>query len=173
MAHPRARRPLTAAAVVLGVTLTLLGAPPAQASSWPVPEDRSSETATDLAEYADQVMVEINAARDDNGMRRVKRYDSCVDRLASRWSKRIVTTGKFKHRRLSRIINHCDQAWAGETLLRGYDLAPEEMVDWWMDSPGHRAVLMSKHARRAGVSVRLDAEGRLVAVVNLTLPMRR
>ena len=36
------------------------------------------------------------------------------------------------------------------------------MVDLWLDSPGHRDILLSPRARRAGVSVEQDAQGRVI-----------
>ncbi|HSK33634.1 MAG TPA: CAP domain-containing protein, partial [Propionicimonas sp.] len=55
----------------------------------------------------------------------------------------------------------------GETLVRGFGLTPDVMVDLWRDSPGHRAILLSPRARRAGVSIAQDSQGRVIGVVNL------
>ena len=41
------------------------------------------------------------------------------------------------------------------------------MVDLWLDSPGHREILLSPRARRAGVAITQDAQGRTIGVVNL------
>ena len=44
------------------------------------------------------------------------------------------------------------------------------MVDLWLDSPGHREILLSPRAKRAGVAITRDAQGRTIGVVNLVAP---
>lgn len=115
----------------------------------------------------DALMAEINAARAANGLRKIWSFDACTDQLAEEWGERIARTGLFEHRDQNDVIRRCDNSWAGETLVRGVGLTPEVMVDLWLDSPGHRDILLSPRARRAGVSVEQDAQGRVIGVVNL------
>ena len=162
----------TALLAPLAVAVALLGMPtPANAAAtWPVPS--SVDTAKDVAamsmsEFETHVMVEINQARADKGLRRISVFDRCTDRLAERWGRRIAVTDRFEHRNQNQVIRRCRASWAGETLVRGTGLTPERMVELWLDSPGHRAILLSPRARRAGVDVRRDASGRMIGVVNL------
>ena len=115
----------------------------------------------------DALMAEINNARAANGLRKIWSFDACTDQLAEEWGQRIARTGLFEHRDQNEVIRRCDNSWAGETLVRGVGLTPEVMVDLWLDSPDHREILLSPRARRAGVSIEQDAEGRVIGVVNL------
>ena len=159
---------LASVAVAAAVMCTL--AAPSQAKTWPVPsaldsvKDVSDLTGDDL-ETA--LVVEINKSRDAKGLRKIWNFDACTDQLAERWGERIARTGRFEHRDQGEVIRKCNNSWAGETLVRGTGLTPEVMVDLWLDSPGHRAILLNPRARRAGVAITEDAQGRTIGVVNL------
>jgi len=115
----------------------------------------------------DALLAEINRARAHHGLRKIWNLDACTDQLAEEWGQRIARTGLFEHRDQNDVIRKCDNSWAGETLVRGVGLTPAAMVDLWLDSPGHREILLSPRARRAGVSIEQDAQGRVIGVVNL------
>lgn len=167
---PRSRTlSVLASAVVAAVVMC--GVPAAaQATTWPVPA--ALDTAKDVTELTGEeletaLMVEINKARAANGLRKIWNFDVCTDGLAERWGERIARTGVFEHRDQSEVIRKCNNSWAGETLVRGAGLTPKTMVDLWLDSPGHREILLSPRARRAGVAITEDAQGRRIGVVNL------
>ena len=160
--------------LVAGSALLALPSP-AQAATWPVPtRDQVSPDPTSLTLSLDNfettLMMTINEARVAHGRQPVALFDSCTDRLAERWGQHISRTGVFAHRDQNVVIRRCDTSWAGETLVRGVQLSPRSMVDLWMDSPGHREILLSWRAKRAGVAVVPDAQGRLIGVLNLTRP---
>lgn len=147
----------------------------AQAATWPVPtRDQVNPDATSMTlsldDFETSLMMTINEARVAHGRQPIALFDSCADRMAERWGLHISSTGVFAHRDQNRVIRRCDTSWAGETLVRGMQLSPRTMVDLWMDSPGHREILLSSRARRAGVAVVPDAQGRLIGVLNLTRP---
>lgn len=151
----------------LGTVVLLFGMMvPANAGLSRVPTAAPEATASSGAAFEDEVMVEINGARVRAGLKPVRFFDSCVDRLATAWGKRIATTGVFAHRDQQQILRKCDQQWAGETLIRGSDLSPRAIVDAWLASPPHRAVLLKVRASRAGLAVVLDGRGRQVGVLN-------
>jgi len=141
----------------------------AEARTWSVPRAASSADPADLtnSELEDALMVRINQARAANGLRKIWNFDACTDRLAEQWGQRIARTGIFEHRNQGEVIRRCNKSWAGETLVRGSGLSPEEMVELWLDSPGHREILLSPRARRAGVAITNDGQGRTIGVVNL------
>lgn len=126
---------------------------------------QASAVSTDALE--DALIAKINDARAANGLRKIWTFDPCTDQLAEEWGQRIARTGLFEHRDQNEVIRKCNNSWAGETLVRGVGLTPDVMVDLWLDSPGHREILLSPRARRAGVSIEQDAEGRVIGVVNL------
>ena len=151
-----------AAAVVAGVPTA------AGAATWSVPRTASAVTADATSDQLeDALMVRINQARDAHGLRKIRSFDVCTDQLAEQWGARIARTGVLEHRDQREVIRKCDNSWAGETLVRGTDLSPETMVSLWLDSPGHREILLSPRARRAGVAITRDAQGRTIGVVNL------
>ena len=162
--------------VALVVALSVLAAAPATARSatWPVPTGalalaNSTKDVSSLSmdELEDRLMAEINQARAANGLAKVWVFDACTDRLAEQWGERIARTGLFEHRDQNEVIARCDNSWAGETLVRGTGLTPREMVDLWLNSPSHRAILLSPRAKRAGIAITSDDQGRMIGVVNL------
>ena len=167
MQHPRFFSRLAA----IGVAAALVCGVPAaaEARTWSVPRAVSSADRADLtnSQLEDALMVRINQARASHGLRKIWNFDVCTDRLAEQWGERIARTGAFEHRDQGEVIRKCNKSWAGETLVRGAGLSPEEMVRLWLDSPGHREILLSPRARRAGVAITDDGQGRTIGVVNL------
>src|SRR5699024_4896892 len=139
----------------------------AQARTWEVPRTVAASAPTSLDEFETQLMVEINEARRTHGLKRIAKFDGCTDRMAESWGKRIVRTGAFEPRDQHEVRRRCRTSWSGETLIRGAGLSPQSMVTAWLNSPGHRVILLSKRAELAGVAVDKDAQGRLVGVLNV------
>lgn len=166
--RPSGRGPLAAVLVALLAVLALFGsAGAAQAATWDVPTTRTDGPAANLDEFEDQLMVEINRVRRAHDRRRIGVYDTCADRMAEVWGTHLAVTGLFEHRNQTQVLRRCDVTWAGENLIRGTALTPEVMVQAWLDSPGHRVILLNGKAKRAGVSVTQDPQGRLVGVLNV------
>ncbi|HET7193857.1 MAG TPA: CAP domain-containing protein [Nocardioides sp.] len=163
----RAASALTASALVVAATLA-----PAQASVSRVPApDYSVNAGSHPGEYANRVVARINVARARAGLRKLRVYQTCLDRQSERWAEYLAQSGRLEHRNQYRVLSACNLHWTGETLARGAGgLTPRAMVRAWMHSPGHRAVLMKPRANLAGVAIRRDAQGRVVGVVNLGDP---
>lgn len=159
------------AAVVVACAAAGSLSPAAHAA--PAAERTDAATSGSLEAFEAQVLTEVNAARGAEGLKPIRFADPCVERMAEKWGARIARTGVLQHRSQSQVIRKCKQAWAGETLIRGYDLTPASMVEAWMASPGHREILMSTNARRAGVAVVVDSQDRMIGVVNVSRPSRR
>lgn len=155
----------------LGLAAAVAAGVPAAATTWSVPRAASAVTAVTAEASSDQLedalMVRINQARAEHGLRKIWSFDVCTDQLAEQWGARIARTGVLEHRDQREVIRRCDNSWAGETLVRGTNLSPEAMVALWLDSPGHREILLSPRAKRAGVAITRDAQGRTIGVVNL------
>lgn len=153
----------------LGALVFIVGVvAPANAGLSRVPTTAPDASNSSGEAFEDQVMVEINAARVGAGVKPIRFFDSCVDRLATSWGKHIASTGTFAHRDQNDILRKCDQSWAGETLIRGEGMSPKVIVDAWLASPPHRAILLKARASRAGVAVVLDAQGRQIGVLNVS-----
>jgi uncharacterized protein YkwD len=161
----------SAAALLSFVVVSLLVSPllvlgstaPATART---PSAAPSARAASMVQYEDRLMSEINEARRTGGLRPI-RHDSCVDRMAEGWSRRIVRTGVLEHRNQDQVLDACNTVWAGENLVRGTGLSPAAMVRAWLNSPGHREILLHSNAKRAGIGVSRDGAGRLVGVLNV------
>jgi len=115
-------------------------------------------------DYEKRVQRWVNVRRKNHGLRKL-RIQSCTDRVAERWNTHLVTKDLFYHQSMRKILYRCDARYAGETLGRGA-ITPRVLVRMWMHSEGHRAVLMSPHARRIGVASQQDAFGRWVTTAN-------
>lgn len=166
MQHPRRLSRLAASVLAAAVVTSVPVA--SEAATWSVPR---SAAAVDASASSDQLedalMVRINQARAAHGLRKIWSFDVCTDQLAEKWGARIARTGVLEHRDQREVIRRCDNSWAGETLVRGTGLSPETMVELWLDSPGHREILLSPRAKRAGVAITRDSQGRTIGVVNL------
>lgn len=163
-------RDIARLATLVVVAVLLCGIPAsAEAKTWSVPNGTSVKDVADLTngDLEDALMVQINQARVANGLRKIWNFDVCTDQLAEQWGDRIARTGLFEHRDQGEVIRKCNNSWAGETLVRGTALSPADMVALWLDSPGHREILLSPRARRAGVAITSDSQGRTIGVVNL------
>lgn len=158
---------------LIGVALAPLTAAPANAEVWAVPLTSSTSTATaqsDFASFEDQVMIGINKARRSAGLREIKYYDSCVDRLAEEWGTHVATTGRLAHRDQRQVLRKCHQKWVGECLVQGASLTPAAIVQAWLDSPAHREILLKRRASRTGIAITVDARGQYVGVLNVSDP---
>lgn len=165
----RIHTPTRWATVAVGAAVAVTMPVSAHARTWSVPVNTAVKDAGVLTsdDLEDTLMVEINDARANHGLRKIWNFDVCTDELAEQWGARIARTGLFGHRDQGKVIRRCNNSWAGETLVRGTDLTPAAMVDLWLDSPSHREILLSPRARRAGVAITRDPQGRTIGVVNL------
>jgi len=162
-------RLISAAILSLALVSGAVGllAMPAQAKTWLAPApDPDANPQKDRNEFENRILVEINKARENAGLKKVRLFESCVDNKSERWARKIKLSGDFVHRDQMKVINDCDLQWTGEVLVRGSGLTPQSAVSAWLNSPSHRDVIMKERARWAGVGVRLDSDGRFVGVVN-------
>ncbi len=157
-----ARRALVAAttsALALGLSVSTL-APAATA----VQAAAGSATATAPDTYEKRVQRLVNKRRANHDLPRL-RMAACADNVAEDWSYYLAANDEFFHQSMSDVLDRCDARYAGETLGRGA-MTPRKLVRMWMQSPGHRAVLLSSKSRRIGVGATPDADGRWVVAAN-------
>jgi uncharacterized protein YkwD len=92
----------------------------------------------------------INRIRTAHGLARLRpSYSLFVS--AKLYARRMMRSDYFGHQ--ARIPVASRFKAAGETLAwhRGWRLSPRQTVRRWMDSPSHRAVLLSSRFNRVGV----------------------
>jgi uncharacterized protein YkwD len=113
------------------------------------------------------LLVEMNAARVANGLPRLRR-SAILARPARAHSSALVAKGELDHdgpngepfwKRLV-AAGFPRGRWMGENLalMPSCDYEPAEVVQMWLDSPGHRANLLSRKFRVVGVGVASDAD---------------
>lgn len=114
--------------------------------------------------YESRIEYWINRKRGRHGLPAV-RLARCADLVAERWARYLADNDAFYHQSMTDVLNRCDASWAGETLGRGA-VSPRRLVRAWMHSPEHRAILLSRKARRIGVGAAPDAFGRWVVAAD-------
>ncbi|GAB7191737.1 hypothetical protein NUM3379_24450 [Kineococcus sp. NUM-3379] len=147
------RRRLAAGVLAALATATALAATPAAAEPLPAP---------DPALLAAQRVVELtNAERAARGCPALT-ADPVLGDVAARHSSDMALSGRLSHvgsdgstpgRRL-RAAGYRARAWA-ENAAWGHATA-EDVVRGWLDSPPHRANLLSCHLRAVGVGLAGD-----------------
>lgn len=158
-------------ALLLAASGQLALASAASAKVWKVTRpDTSIDALTHLREYENRIVFFVNKRRKAADLDPVRFFTGCLDRVSERWATHLAESGELVHRNQKKVLRRCDLHWTGETLVRGTALTPSEAVKAWMHSPSHRDVLMKKRAKRAGMGVKVDSEGRYVGVVNFGDP---
>lgn len=118
--------------------------------------------------YERRVHRLVNLRRANHGLRPLK-FAGCADSSAESWASYLARNNEFFHQSMLDVLNRCDAQYAGETLGRGA-MAPRKLVRMWMESPGHRAVLLSSKSTRLGIGAAPDAYGRWVVAANFIRP---
>lgn len=152
---------LVTALVVSGLSALVLS-PATAAPTRSVATSASASSAADTYEH--RVKRQVNKRRARHGLRRL-RLASCPDSTAAGWSRHLASSDSFYHQSMVDILDECDAEYAGETLGRG-TMSPRKLVRMWMNSPAHRAVLISTKSRRIGIGATPDAYGRWVVAAN-------
>ncbi|HET6653645.1 MAG TPA: CAP domain-containing protein [Nocardioides sp.] len=116
--------------------------------------------------YEHKVQQLINERRGQHGLAKLS-LESCTDGTAERWALKLAESHEFYHQSMGDIIDRCGAHYAGETLGKGA-ISPDHLVRLWMQSPPHRKVLLSKHAKRIGVGAYTDSTGAWVTAANFT-----
>ena len=127
-------------------------------------------TAADFtpALYERRLNLWANRARDrhDAGPLGV-RY--CHDSFAEQWARHLVATDSFYHQDLGRYMDTCRLSAAGEILAAG-PVRPYRMIQMWLNSPGHRALLLNPGYRDAGISARRQDNGSWLGCIDFGRP---
>ncbi|HZJ04145.1 MAG TPA: CAP domain-containing protein [Nocardioidaceae bacterium] len=114
--------------------------------------------------YEKRVQRWVNHMRENRGLRAL-RGTRCAKNAAARWSVHLAESERFYHQSMRVVLDRCDATYAGETLARGA-VGARRLVRMWMDSPSHRAILLSAKANRIGVGATVDADGCWVVVAD-------
>lgn len=125
----------------------------------PEPEPEPEPTTSYNREFADRVIELVNIERAKEGLKPLKKDDT-LNGLSDIRAKETVTL--FDHKRpngtkWSTILkeNNVSYTNAAENIASGYS-TPEDVVNAWMNSEGHRASIMSETYEKIGVSCYID-----------------
>ena len=162
------RRTATAlAAISLAFGVTTAVSAPADAKVWKVPAtDGGDNPMTDLTEYETRLINKINNFRAKHDKHKVQYFQSCADGMSERWAKHLKEIDTLVHRDQYNVLDECNFTWTGEVLVSGTGLRPYQAVRAWLNSPGHRDVIMKSRATRVGAGVRVQPDGTVFAVLN-------
>ncbi len=101
------------------------------------------------AATARSIVTATNRARDRHDLQPVK-FSRLLSATSRRYARQLAHTGVFRHDPAGIWASHRFQ-WRGECLLwNGRRLRAREVVRRWLDSPGHRAILLEPSARYMG-----------------------
>jgi len=161
--HRRRRLPYAALGVV---TLACAGTPAieeAQARGCPGAKAQVSNVSAGKLRSA--LLCLVNRKRSAEGLRALRR-DRKLERAAGRHARDMVRRGYFAHQRpggpdLSARLDRADwngSRW-GETIAYGCGRSgtPKATLRSWLNSPPHRAILLSGTYRRGGMGVAAGA----------------
>lgn len=151
------------AALVVAPGLT--GAPQAGPSPSPT---LTSWAAADAhpSTYAGDVVAATNSARADEGLAPLVASACAQDQALAR-AEGLTGDRPLEHAPLEPVMAACPPAsQAAENLSRAA-AGPQDVVDAWLDSPGHRANLLDPDLDQVGVACLLDGDRMLCSQVFL------
>lgn len=132
----------------------------------PSTNNNSSNNTTDFSSYQQQVLDLVNAERTKRGLSPLT-LDAKLCNVATKKAEDMATKNYFDHTSptygspfdMMRQFGVSYQA-AGENIAKG-QTTPQEVMNSWMNSSGHRANILSSNFTKLGVGVAKDSNGRL------------
>lgn len=108
-------------------------------------------------EWENRIQYQINKKRANAGLNDLI-DGSCVDGFAERHVSYLENNDLLKHQSMENISNQCNALSAGENIARGFT-EPIDVVNAWMTSSTHRAVILNGAYDRLGVGAQRDEDG--------------
>ncbi|WP_308638508.1 CAP domain-containing protein [Paenibacillus silvisoli] len=117
----------------------------------------TSTSSTDKSTYATQVVTLVNKARANAGLGALT-PDSLLNKVAIDKAKDMYANNYFDHNSptygspfdMMRAYG-VKYSYAGENIAKG-QRTPAEVMNAWMNSPGHKANILSKNFKKIGVA---------------------
>lgn len=115
--------------------------------------------------YEARVVQLVNAARVAQGVRPLT-VSSCADRYAEAWATHLASVRTLVHRGdLGAMLGACSARTVGENIAYGA-VSADQLVQMWLDSPGHRANILNPAYTSVGTGATRTADGTVWAVQN-------
>ncbi|MCU1693386.1 MAG: hypothetical protein JWM64_2477 [Frankiales bacterium] len=114
--------------------------------------------------YEARVVQLVNAARSAHGLRPLA-VSSCADRYAEAWGVHLAALRTLVHRAdLGSLLSACGASRVGENIAYG-GVTADQLVQMWLDSPGHRANILGDYTH-VGTGATRAADGTVFAAQN-------
>jgi uncharacterized protein YkwD len=108
----------------------------------------------------------LNADRAANGVGPLG-WNGALGGIAQAWAEWMATNGSFSHQNLGAVIGGTGFSTMGENLFLGPDgLGAGTVEASWMNSPAHRANLLSGAFSAVGVGVAVSSDGKMYVVAD-------
>jgi uncharacterized protein YkwD len=155
MSKRRGVSALTSLLAAAALALSPVAVPQAQAAyAW------EGTSAAALDDYARRLVANVNQRRANHGLPAL-RMAACIDSFSADWATWLDVNDAFQHADMGRLMNRCNLVYASENLAGWQGShAPRRIVTLWMNSDGHRRNILSRKARRVGVTVVYDSSRR-------------
>ena len=131
-----------------------------------LPSEDKTEDAVNFDEYRQEVLRLVNIEREKAGLGKLV-LDSKLSKIATLKSEDMATNDYFSHQSptygspFDMIKSFGIQySIAGENIAKGHS-NPSQVVDAWMNSPGHRENIMKARFTRLGVGIAKNKSGRI------------
>ncbi|KQR12071.1 CAP domain-containing protein [Cellulomonas sp. Leaf334] len=152
---------LVAVGLVLAAVAVFLVLRPSPTTTEPWSADGADPVA-----YAAELVVGTNAARADEDLPALT-VSQCATTEATVRAEGLTGGEELEHASLTPVIEACAPAsTAAENLARAA-ASPHDVVDAWLDSPGHRANLLDPDLEQVGIGCLLDGDEMLCSQVFL------
>lgn len=105
----------------------------------------------DLDAFEAEVLDLTNEFRAEHGLDPLE-ADFRLAAAAESWSQEMADRDKFEHSDTAELVEEQGYAWSalGENIAAGY-ATPEDVVEGWIGSPGHRANLLNESFEEIGI----------------------
>ena len=124
-------------------------------------------TAASQEQVLAEIFAEINTFRTSQGLAPAQ-YNPVVSQTAQGWSDQMASTGAFEHNPdYAASPDLAGWSKAGEVIASRSDHSAQGIVQQWINSPGHNAILSDPDLNTLGIGVTFaDGDQTLYAVAN-------
>ncbi|MCU1599439.1 MAG: Allergen V5/Tpx related-like protein [Frankiales bacterium] len=113
--------------------------------------------------YPEAVLRYTNYERGKAGVSPLKLSFCMRDQFAGPWAKHLAATRTLVHQSLTPMMSRCHGNAAAENIASG-NWTPQQMVNAWMNSQGHRKNLLNPSYNYIGIGAVRGSDGHVYGV---------
>jgi uncharacterized protein YkwD len=121
------------------------------------PAPAPAPATTSAGDYAARLVAGVNAERQSRGLAPLT-VVACPGSFASAQAQRMAAASGIFHQDLNPVLDRCGGSKAAENVGRSPG-SPEQLVQAWMASSGHRANILDPALRSLGCGVAQGSDG--------------